>query len=258
MLNRSASAPQGAAIRKLALVGFGRGLVAGCGFLVAELAARVIAGVPTLPELVQDRVVQALPGPLFSLILDRLLYLGKPLFFGSLLLAQLVLGGLVGLILARWHRPVEILAALWVLTGAVLPPLSGQPAFAASAAVALTSLLAFAIYGLVLEALVQPALSGASEPDAGTPFYRAVARRDVLGASSCSRRRPCWPGRRLAICRCCRRGEERLGLGPAQRPAFRRRSAPRTTSTWSLRTSMTRWSRLTAGICRSMAWSLTP
>lgn len=53
------------------------GVAGGGGFLVVELAARVVAGIPTLPELIQDRLVQALPGPVFSFVLDRLLYLGK-------------------------------------------------------------------------------------------------------------------------------------------------------------------------------------
>src|SRR5436305_7457663 len=59
------------------LAAFGSGLVAGGTFLVIELGARVAAGVPTLPELVQDRLVQALPGAAFSFLLDRLLYLGN-------------------------------------------------------------------------------------------------------------------------------------------------------------------------------------
>ena len=55
------------------LEAFGSGLAAGCGFLVVELAARLALAVPTLPELAQDRLVQILPGPIFSLLLNRLL-----------------------------------------------------------------------------------------------------------------------------------------------------------------------------------------
>ncbi|MGH2363719.1 MAG: molybdopterin-dependent oxidoreductase [Chloroflexota bacterium] len=147
---------------------------------MAELTARLIAGVPTLPALIQDRLVQALPGPLFSLILDRLLYLGKPLFFGGLLLFQLLLGGLVGLIIARWHRPIEILAVLWVLTGAVVLPLAGRPAFAASAGFAVASLLAFAIFGLVLEALLRPVWGRGQPSSDAARSDPGMARRQVL------------------------------------------------------------------------------
>src|SRR4051812_44656648 len=100
------------------------GAVAGGAFLVVELAVRVAAGVATLPELVQDRLVQALPGAAFSFLLDRLLYLGKPLFFGGLLLLQLVVAGLVGVVLARWHRPVVVLTVLWLAVGLGLVPLA--------------------------------------------------------------------------------------------------------------------------------------
>jgi hypothetical protein len=39
--------------------GFGGGFAAGGAFLVVELGARVLWKAPTLPELIQDRLVQA-------------------------------------------------------------------------------------------------------------------------------------------------------------------------------------------------------
>ena len=84
------------------------GVVAGLAFVVVELAGRVLLRVPTLPELIQDRLVLLTPGPVFAFILDHLLYLGKPTFFASLLLLQLVLAGLGGLMLARWPRPLTL------------------------------------------------------------------------------------------------------------------------------------------------------
>ena len=126
------------------------GVAAGCAFLLIELAARLVAGVPTIPELVQDRLVLAAPGPLFAFVLDRLLYLGKPLFFSGLLVLQLVLAGLGGLVLGRWRQPLLLAAALWVITGLALAPLTGQGVFANRPPVALVSLLGFAAYGLAL------------------------------------------------------------------------------------------------------------
>src|SRR5262245_13860390 len=113
------------AIPATAPAAFASGLVAGGTFLVIELGARVAAGVSTLPELVQDRLVQALPGPAFSFVLDRLLYLGKPLLFSGLLALQLLVAGLVAVALARWHRPVVLLTALWLVECVVLLPLAG-------------------------------------------------------------------------------------------------------------------------------------
>ena len=56
-------------------------------------------------QLIQDSLVLRAPGQVFAFMLDRMLYLGKPTFFASLLLLQLLLAGSAGLVLARWPRP---------------------------------------------------------------------------------------------------------------------------------------------------------
>jgi Mo-co oxidoreductase dimerisation domain len=101
------------------------GAAAGCAFVVVELLGRVLRTVPTLPELIQDRLVLLLPGPIFSLLLDRFLYLGKPLLFATLLLGQVAFGGLAGMAIGRWGRPAAAGAALWLLTGLVVLPGTG-------------------------------------------------------------------------------------------------------------------------------------
>jgi DMSO/TMAO reductase YedYZ molybdopterin-dependent catalytic subunit len=126
------------------------GIGAGCALLVVELGGRVLAGVPTVPELIQDQLILLLPGPIFSFVLDRLLYLGKPLFFTSLLIFQVVLGGLGGILVARWRRPIALATIGWLATGFVLLPVTNQGVFAGSLGVALVSLLAFATYALAL------------------------------------------------------------------------------------------------------------
>jgi DMSO/TMAO reductase YedYZ molybdopterin-dependent catalytic subunit len=155
---------------------------------VIELGARVVAGVATLPELVQDRLVQALPGAAFSFVLDRLLYLGKPLFFSGLLALQLLIAGLVGVALARWNRPVVILTVLWLAVGLVLLPLTGRPPFG-SLAVAIATLASFAGYGLTLEALWATSLPPLPTSVTGVPaddtaqvraFPAPLARRELL------------------------------------------------------------------------------
>jgi hypothetical protein len=95
--------------------GFGGGIAAGGAFLAVELGARVLWTVPTLPELVQDRLVQALPGPVFAFMLSHLLYLGKPALFSTLLCLQLALAGLAGVAVAFLRRPVELALALWLV-----------------------------------------------------------------------------------------------------------------------------------------------
>src|SRR5262245_2132920 len=143
---------------------FVSGAVAGGTFLVIELGARVAAGVATLPELIQDRLVQALPGAAFSFLLDRLLYLGKPLLFAGLLVLQLLIAGLVGVALSRFHRPVVILGVLWLALGLIMLPLMGRPAFG-GLSVAAATLASFAGYGITLEALWATSLRGAQLGD---------------------------------------------------------------------------------------------
>src|SRR5437588_3727678 len=141
---------------------FWNGAAGGCAFVLVALLARAVDGVPTLPELAQDRLVLLLPGPVFSLLLDRFLYLGKPLLFGGLLLAQIVIGGLAGVSIARWQRlrPVRddhrarlaVVAGgalvLWLATGAVVLPLARRGLFAGGVGVAVTTLLGFVAYAV--------------------------------------------------------------------------------------------------------------
>lgn len=135
--------------------GFWIGITAGCAFVLVELAGRLVAGVPTVPELIQDRLVLLLPGPVFSFVLDRLLYLGKPALFTALLLAQVLFAGLGGLVFARWRRPVALALVAWLAIGVVLLPLAGQGIFAGRLGVAVVTLLSAASYAVALVAYEQ-------------------------------------------------------------------------------------------------------
>jgi len=168
------------------------GAGAGCAFIFVDLAARVLARVPTLPELLQDRLVLLLPGPVFAFVLDRLLYLGKPLFFGSLLIGMVLAGGAVGVAIGRWGRPLGFAVLLWLATGLILLPLAGRPVFAGSLSVALVLALAFVLYGVSFALFAGiPAGAWAAAAFTGPAARAAVAqppeselsrRRLVLGA----------------------------------------------------------------------------
>jgi len=163
---------------------FWTGAAAGCAFLVVELAGRVLAGVPTIPELIQDRLVLLLPGPLFAFVLDRLLYLGKPSLFIGLGVIQLLLAGLGGVLFQRWRQPIALALIPWLLTGLVVLPAAGRGIFAGAAAVALVDLLAFAAYAAALSAYSgRPAAAEAAGAD-GPPVpggAAALDRRAALG-----------------------------------------------------------------------------
>jgi DMSO/TMAO reductase YedYZ molybdopterin-dependent catalytic subunit len=166
-------------------VGFGRGLAAGCAFVTLELAARVFGGVLTLPELIQDRLVQMLPGPLFAWVLTHLLYLGKPTLFSTLLLFQILLGGLAGTAIAAIRRPVELVAGLWLFTGFGLLPLAERDPFDGSLAILITTLVAFVAYVAALELFSHPEfqLTKASAAQSAPPLAGAkvFGRRELVG-----------------------------------------------------------------------------
>ncbi|MBX6772913.1 MAG: hypothetical protein IRY83_14375, partial [Chloroflexi bacterium] len=164
---------------------FWTGAAAGCAFLVVELAGRVLAGVPTIPELIQDRLVLLMPGPLFAFVLDRLLYLGKPSLFIGLGVIQLLLAGLGGVLFQRWRQPIAAALIPWLLTGLVVLPAAGRGIFAGAAAVALVDLLAFAAYAAALSAYSgRPAAAEAASGADGRPVPAGAAaldRRAALG-----------------------------------------------------------------------------
>ena len=168
------------------------GAAAGLAFLTVQLLGRLLDGIPTISELVQDRLVLTLPGPVFSFVLDRLLYLGKPAFFASLLLVQVGLAGLAGLVAARWKRPTMLALLLWLIAGCIVLPLAGQGIFADSLGVALVSFLSFGVYAgaLVVYGVTPPdwrpqgtGTSVADTLDARTA-HRETSRRAVIGGVS--------------------------------------------------------------------------
>jgi DMSO/TMAO reductase YedYZ molybdopterin-dependent catalytic subunit len=127
---------------------FWSGVGGGVAFVVVMLLGRVLFSVRTIPELIQDRLVLLLPGAVFSFFLDHLLYLGKPLLFGALLVLLIALAGLGGVAMDRMRWPMALPTILWLVIGLLVLPFAGQGAFGASPAVAAVTLLACAAYGL--------------------------------------------------------------------------------------------------------------
>jgi DMSO/TMAO reductase YedYZ molybdopterin-dependent catalytic subunit len=147
------------------------GAAGGLVMILAGLVLQPLANVPTLPELMQDRLLQLTPGPLFGLLIDRLQTAGRPLLYSGLLLVELVVlaavGGLAAALEARQGldggvlrpgrqlRRIATLAVLvWLVVGLVVIPLTGAGPFAAnsrfaSVAVGWGYLLEAALYSVV-------------------------------------------------------------------------------------------------------------
>ncbi len=118
--------------------------------IVAQAMARLGAGIPMFPDLLEDLATRLIPPELFARVLDALKFEAKYLLFVGLLVAQVVVGALVGLLFAAvWGRDLDPgrqqwagwnggllgAVALWLLTGLVVLPIAGQGFFGSATAV---------------------------------------------------------------------------------------------------------------------------
>lgn len=124
--------------RRRTINGFVAGVEAGILASLLMLVFKRMWEVATLPDIVADGIVQLVPSRVFAFLLLNLREDAKPLLFISLIVAQVVLGGLIGWAYARtqgariaaplrssWATGLAIAALLWLFTVLVLLPLSG-------------------------------------------------------------------------------------------------------------------------------------
>lgn len=120
-------------------VGFGVGITAGLLAIGIMFLIRYAVGIPTTPELIQDSVVQLVPGQVASQIIDRLQKSAKLLLFATVLVAQLGVLGLLGMWSARpsgsGREPLRLGDALgcWGVNGGVIMSHRGGKTGAAAA-----------------------------------------------------------------------------------------------------------------------------
>ena len=134
------------------------GAVAGAATAAAMYAASALAGLRPLPELLQQPLLSALPGPVFGFLIDRLQHAGKVLEELGLLVAFVAaltaLGAGYGAVAGRRpHLALAFGAAGWVAVCLVLLPVSGDGFLGLGEGVTAPVLwaLLFALYALVLE-----------------------------------------------------------------------------------------------------------
>lgn len=108
------------------------GALAGLILAVASLLVRLASGVPSYPEILQDRILGAVPGAISGGIIDRLQFNSKPLVIAAIILVQIAIGALLGLALAMARRQRLSLFAgallgsgYWFLAEMVVLPLLG-------------------------------------------------------------------------------------------------------------------------------------
>lgn len=168
------------------------------GVIAAVLATAVMIALgdlwraPVVPQLISDRITAELPVETFGQILATFESWAKPLAFASIVIGQLLVGGLLGLAienaLRRGVSPWLILPAMiggiWLLLGLLMTPLGGIGVFAMnSTAGAGNAMLAFLIIAGIYGVAVVTGVFSSLEQDgvAVDPGRRRFMRWATLG-----------------------------------------------------------------------------
>ncbi|MBI2170743.1 MAG: molybdopterin-dependent oxidoreductase [Chloroflexi bacterium] len=155
--------------------GFWAGIGAGLAMTVLMVALRLYLNAIVLPELTADWLIKLTPPTIFDFILTRLQVGAKPLFFGLLLLGQVLAGGGIGVAYARyshrlplkdkkpWARGVRFGLVLSMVLAGLFTPLIGGGFFGAKVATGAIGYLAATFlpvvtYGVVMASLHAMAL----------------------------------------------------------------------------------------------------
>jgi DMSO/TMAO reductase YedYZ molybdopterin-dependent catalytic subunit len=162
--------------RQAALRGFGWGALAGLVLVTLMYLANLLLGLRPLPQLLNQPLLDIMPGFVFGFLIDTLQHAGKVVEELGLIIAMVValgvLGAAWGWTSLRWHSPRSALAFAavgWVVVVAILLPISGA-GFLGLVDGPTTPLLwaaLFAVYAVVLQL---GADSG--RPSAGTDLGR--------------------------------------------------------------------------------------
>src|ERR1700694_4895648 len=167
--------------RQAALRGFGWGALAGVVLVTLMYLANLLLGLKPLPQLLNQPLLDLMPGFVFGFLIDKLQHAGKVVEELGLIIAMVVglgvLGAAWGWTSRIWHSQHSALAFAgsgWIVGVAILLPISGSGflGLADSLTTPLIWAALFAIYGVVLQLGGDP-----SAPDAPTD----VGRRRLLG-----------------------------------------------------------------------------
>ena len=147
------------------------GLAAGLAMVAYTLAVRVAFGALTITELAADWFTSVIPPEMIDYLLETLSYSAKPLMFAGMLVAQVLVGGLIGVAfvaipkswptarLPGWTRAPLLATALWLVSMLTLVPafdggLFGTSAPGGAGSFVLASLGAYLVYGISLAYLL--------------------------------------------------------------------------------------------------------
>jgi DMSO/TMAO reductase YedYZ molybdopterin-dependent catalytic subunit len=171
-------------------IGFTAGVIAAALMLAAIVVLRVLSGVLSLPEVVAEGLLMNMPGALFSAVLDSLQHAAKPLFYVSVGIGVLVVGGFLGRFYASqptWAQIAKIVVGVWLVTGLGVYTVLGAGFFGQHLQAGpiwhgVSLLVVFGVFGLALfqsyAMLARRTLQGAVTPDESR---RTLLRSAVVG-----------------------------------------------------------------------------
>jgi DMSO/TMAO reductase YedYZ molybdopterin-dependent catalytic subunit len=146
--------------RQAALHGFGWGALAGLVLVTLMYLANLLLGLKPLPQLLNQPLLDLMPGFVFGFLIDTLQHAGKVVEELGLIVAMVVglgvLGAAWGWTSLRWksqHSALAFAAVGWVVVTGVLLPISGE-GFLGLLDGPVTPIIwaaLFAVYGVVLQ-----------------------------------------------------------------------------------------------------------
>ena len=165
--------------------GFVAGAVAGLAMVTAMYLVGLVTGLQPLPQLLQQPLLDILPGPVFGFLIDTLQHLGKVVEEAGLIAGMVLALGAWGAVYARVRAIREIpgLALLmgglaWAVTTLVLLPFSGDGLLGLNEGLAapITWAVLYAAYAILLEAAYERWLAAAPAPDTVNEGRRQLLR----------------------------------------------------------------------------------
>jgi DMSO/TMAO reductase YedYZ molybdopterin-dependent catalytic subunit len=138
--------------------GFAAGVGAAAVMLLAIALVRALSGVTSLPEVVAEGILARMPGALFSAVLDALQHAAKPLFYVSIGIGMLIVGGLLGSWYGEhpgWKQATRMVVGAWLVFGLFIYTLLGAGLFGQALQAGpiwhgLSLLVVFAVFGVAL------------------------------------------------------------------------------------------------------------
>ena len=161
------------------------GAVAGAATVTAMYLIGLLTGLQPLPQLLQQPLLDTLPGPVFGFLIDSLQHLGKVFEEAGLIAGMVVALSAWGVVyaLVRSRREIPGLAMImggvaWAVTTLVLLPFAGDGFLGLNEGLAapITWAVLYAGYAIILEAAYERWLAEPGSDEAVDPGRRRLLR----------------------------------------------------------------------------------